>query len=148
METELNHDLKLCTAWLNANRLSLNIDKTKLLIFHSKKKCFDYSDISIKLNKVKLNPTDHVKFLGIFLDKNLSWDYQVTQLSKKLSRANGILFKLRKYIPKVTITSVYYSIFYSHLTYDCQVWSLTTQHNVDIKHSAKEVFENHQFCCI
>ena len=27
--------------------------------------------------------------------------------------------------------SVYYSIFYSHLTYACQVWSLTTQHNID-----------------
>ena len=125
METELNYDLKLGTEWLNANRLPLNIE-TKLLIFH-----FDYSDISIKLNKVKLNPTDNVKYLGIFLDKNLSWDYQITQLSKKLSRANGVLFKLRKY-PKITITSVYYSIFYSHLTYACQVWCLTTQHNLDI----------------
>ena len=100
METEMKYDLKLSTEWLNANRLSLHIDKTKLLIFHSKKKCFDYSDISIKLNKVKLNPTDNVKYLGIFLDKNLSWDYQITQLSKKLSRANGVLFKLRKYISK------------------------------------------------
>ena len=63
METELNQDLKLCTEWFNANRLSLNIDKTKLLIFHSKKKCLDYSDISLKLNKVKVNPTDNVKYL-------------------------------------------------------------------------------------
>ena len=114
IESELNHDLKLCTEWLNANKLSLNIDKTKLLIFHSKKKKLVYKDISIKLNKTKLNPTDNVKYLGIFLDKNLSWDYQVIQLSKKLSRANGVLYKLRKYIPKETITSVYYSIFYSH----------------------------------
>ena len=134
--------IKLCTEWLNANRLwtliklnflnSLNIDKTKLLIFHSKKKKLVYKDISIKLNKTKLNPTDNVKYLGIFQDKNLSWDYQVTQLSKKLSHANGVLYKLRKYIPKETITSVYYSIFYSHLTYACQVWSLTTQRNLDI----------------
>ena len=29
--TELNHDLKHCTEWLNTNRLSLNIDKTKLM---------------------------------------------------------------------------------------------------------------------
>ena len=132
LETELNHDLKLCTEWLNANRLSLNIDKTKLLLFHSKKKCFDYNDITIKLNKFKLNPSDNVKYLGIFLDKNLSWDYQIIQLSKKLSRANGVFFKLRKYIPKETLTSVYYSIFYSHMTYACQVWSLTTKHNLDI----------------
>ena len=132
IESELNHDLKLCTKWLNANRLSLNIDKTKLLIFHPKKKKLVYKDISIKLNKTKLNPADKVKYLGIFLDKNLSWDYQVTQLSKKLSCANGVLYKLRKYIPKWTITSVYYSIFYSHLIYACHVWSLTTQKNLDI----------------
>ena len=42
MGTELNQDLKLRTEWLNANRSPLNIDKTKLLIFYSKKKCFDY----------------------------------------------------------------------------------------------------------
>ena len=114
IESELNYDLKLCTEWLNVNRLSLNIDKTKLLIFHSKKKKVVYDDISIKLNKIKLIPTDNVKYLGIFLDKNLAWDYQIKQLSKKLSRVNGVLYKLRKYIPKETITSI---ILYFTLTW-------------------------------
>ena len=41
------------------------------------------------------------------------------------------MYKLRKYIPKQTLLSTYHSIFYSHLTYACQVWSLTTQHNID-----------------
>ena len=41
------------------------------------------------------------------------------------------MYKLRKYILKQTLLSVYHSIFYSHLTYACQVWSLTTQHNID-----------------
>ena len=59
-----------------------------------------------------------------------TWDYQISQLSNKLSRANGVLYKLRKYVPKETLLSVYYSIFYSHLTYACQVWSLTTVQNI------------------
>ena len=130
LESDLNHDLKLCSEWLNANRLSLNVDKTKLLLFHSKKKKMDY-EICIKINGSKLNPSDHVKYLGIFLDKNLAWDYHISQLSNKLSRSNGVMYKLRKYIPKQTLLSVYYSIFYSHLIYACQVWSLTTQHNID-----------------
>ena len=130
LESDLNQDLKLCSEWLNANRLSLNVDKTKLLLFHSKKKKMDY-DISIKINGSKLNPSDHVKYLGVFLDKNLAWDYQISQLSNKLSRSSGVLYKLRKYIPKQTLLSVCYSIFYSHLTYACQVWSLTTQQNID-----------------
>ena len=97
--------------WLNANRLSLNIDKTKLLLFHSKKKKMDYN-ISIKINGCRLKPSGHVKYLGIFLDKNQTWDYQISQLSNKLCRANGVLYKLRKYVPKETLLSVYYSIFY------------------------------------
>ena len=51
---------------------------------------------------------------------------------KKLSRTNGVLYRLRRYVPKQTILSVYYSIFYSHLTYACQVWALTSQRNIDI----------------
>ena len=90
----------------------------------------DYN-ISIKINGSKLNPSDHVKYLVVFLDKNLAWDYQISQLSNILSRSNDVLYKLRKYIPKQTLLSVYYSIFYSHLTYACQVWSLTTQQNID-----------------
>ena len=41
------------------------------------------------------------------------------------------MYKLRKYIPKQTLLSIYHSIFYADLTYGCQVWSLTTQHNID-----------------
>ena len=50
LESKLNHDLKLCKDLLNVNRLSLNVDKTKLLIFHSKRKKIDHINISIKLN--------------------------------------------------------------------------------------------------
>ena len=57
---------------------------------------------------------------------------QVKELSKKLSRANGIFSKLRHYVPKTTMLSVYYAFFYSHLTYGSLVWSLTSQKNLDI----------------
>ena len=67
IETELNNDLKHASTWLNANRLSLNVSKSKLLIFQSKYKNIDYSKISIKLNGIRLLPSDHVKYLGIFI---------------------------------------------------------------------------------
>ena len=94
IETELNNDLKHALTWLNANRLSLNVSKSNLLIFQSKYKNIDHSKTSIKLNGIRLLPSDHVKYLGIFIDNNLSWDYNTIQLSIKLSRTNGILSKL------------------------------------------------------
>ena len=117
----LNRDLNITCDYLKANKLCLNVDKSKLLIFESKQKKFDNNDISIKLNGCKLVPTDHVKYLGLQLDKNLSWNFQVKQLSKKLSGSNGILCKLRHFVPEKTLISVYYSIFYSHLSHGCSV---------------------------
>ena len=131
VETELNKDLKHASTWLNANRLSLNVSKSKLLIFQSKYKNIDYSKTYIKLNGIRLLPSDHVKYLGIFIDNNLSWDYNTIQLSIKLSRTNGILSKLRHFTPLSSLISVYYSLFYSHVTYGCSVWSLTKMSNIN-----------------
>ena len=74
LETELNCDLKLCNEWLKVNRLSLNVDKSKFILFHSQHKNINYTNFSIKINGIKLNPTEHVKYLCVYMDKHLSWD--------------------------------------------------------------------------
>ena len=130
VETVLNCDLKILSDWLKANRLSLNVNKSKLILFKSKRKIILDNSFSIKLNGLRLETTDNVKYLGLYLDKNLSFDYHINQLSKKLSRANGILAKLRHFTSKDTLISVYYSIFYSHLLYGCPVWSLSSKNNL------------------
>ena len=127
LETNLNHDLKNLTQWLRANRLSLNVDKTKLLIFKSKYNKNQYQDMIIKLLGKRLEPSTSVKYLGIHIDHNLSWDCHIKEMNAKLSRTNGILSNLRHYVPKKTMLSVYYALFYSHMTYGSLVWSLTTQ---------------------
>ena len=70
------------------------------------------------------------KYLGMFIDKFLSWNFHVLQLSKKLSRANGILSKLRHHAPIEICLQVYYGIFYSHLIYGCNIWGLTSEENL------------------
>ena len=113
LESKLNCDLKSVSEWLKLNRLSLNVGKTKLLIFHSKNKS-EFNDISIKIEHVKVIPSNYVKYLCVLIDENLSWDHHVKELSNKLSRANGIISKLMLYAPKSAVLSVYHAIFYSH----------------------------------
>ena len=97
--------------------------------FHSKQRPLNY-DISIKFNGERLIPVDYVKYLGMFIDKFLSWNFHVLQLSKKLSRANGILSKLHHHAPIEICLQVYYAIFYSHLNYGCNIWGLTSEDNL------------------
>ena len=130
IEANLNFDLKCVSEWLKSNRLSLNVKKTKLLFFRSKYKTIQ-ENISIKIQGVRINPSSHVKYLGIFIDEHLSWKHQIKELSNKLSRANGIISKLRHHAPKSAVLSVYYALFYSHMVYACSVWSLTSKGNLD-----------------
>ena len=89
-----------------------------------------FSDISINFSGKRLIPVDHIKYLGMYIDKYLSWNVHINLLSKKLSRANGILSKLRHNAPIETCLLVYYAIFYSHLIYGCNIWGLTSDENL------------------
>ena len=131
IETTINTELKLVSRWLQHNRLSLNEGKTELIFFHSIHHKLDYDSISIKLNGIKLTRVTCVKYLGMYLDENLNWNEHVSQLSKKLSRANGILSKLRYNAPLNVLLQVYHSIFYTHLYYGCNLWGFTLKSNLD-----------------
>ena len=130
LETVVNTELKQVVKWLNLNKLSLNAAKTELIFFHSKRHSLNYDNISIKFNGVKLKPVDYLKYLGMYIDKHLTWDHHISELSKKLSKANGILSKLRYNAPLCSCRMVYNSLFHSHLLYGCNVWGLTSEENI------------------
>ena len=76
-----------------------------------------------KLSGKRLYPTESVKYLGVKIDTNLSWQYHVNDLSVKLNRANALLFKMRKYVSCKILRSIYFAIFDSYLSYCCLVWA-------------------------
>ena len=116
----VNADLKHLLYWLNANKISLNVKKTEMIIFKSKQKKLE-GDLKIKLCGKRLYPTESVKYLGVKIDANLTWQHHVNDLSTKLNRANALLFKMRKYVSLKILKSIYFAIFDSYLSYCCLV---------------------------
>ena len=127
IETIVNTELKSVVTWLRLNKLSLNAGKTELIFFRSNHHPLNYDKISIKLNGLKLTPVDYIKYLGMYIDKHLNWNTHIDELCKKLSRANGILSKLRYNAPLDVCKRVYYAIFFSHLINGCNLWCLTSR---------------------
>ena len=107
----VNYDLKNLLSWPSANKISLNVKNTELVIFKSKRKQFD-NEIILKLNHKRLFPTDSVKYLGVTIDGNISWKSHIDYLSVKLSRANSSILR-----------TIYFTTFESHLNYCFLVWS-------------------------
>ena len=71
--------------------ISLDVKKTELVIFKSKRKQFD-DEVKLKLSGKRLFPADSVKYLGVKIDGNRSRKYHIDFLSVKLSRSNALLF--------------------------------------------------------
>ena len=117
----LNLDLKQLCKWLRANKISLNCSKTELIIFRHPNKQINY-ELKIKINGKKLLPSNFVKYLGIILDPHLNWSHQADSLSTKLTRAAGMLSKIRYYVSETSLRNIYFGIFSSLLTYGSQIW--------------------------
>ena len=95
------------------------------MLFTSIKKQLDY-DLKIKLNGKRLYETDSVKYLGIHIDKRLTWKQQINHVALKVNKANAMFSKLRHVLDIKTLRSVYYAIFESHLCYASLVWAQNT----------------------
>ena len=131
MEKLINADLKILYSWLLANKISLNCDKTELIFFH--KPGVKTPDMKIKMNGHRILPSKNIKYLGVYIDQNLNFNFHCQILSKKLKRANGMLSKARHYLEAANLKNLYFAIFSSHLTYGCQLWAQNVNvHNTKI----------------
>ena len=109
--------------WLSANKLSLNTNKTKYILFDSnRKKINNNKRQSLYFKKKSMEQVKNMLFLGLHLNENLSWKPHMLALIKKLRRNIAIMYKLTFYLNKTNLLNVYYSMIVSHLRYGITVW--------------------------
>ena len=88
-----NQELSQINDWFLANKLSLNVEKTKYMLFH---KLTDQENIPLKLPLLKLNRKIiereySFKFLGVILDEHLTWKKYIQLIENKVSKNVGVL---------------------------------------------------------
>ena len=79
IETTMNNEIPNLVTWLRANRLSLNIDKTHIMIFGPNTKS-KLPDINVTIEGTPLDIVQTTKFLGLILDSGLTWKPHITAL--------------------------------------------------------------------
>ena len=72
----VNFDLKNLSNWLNANKISLNVSKTELIIFEPRMKKVDL-DLKLKLSGKRNYPIKSVKYLVIKIDESFTWNEHI-----------------------------------------------------------------------
>ena len=127
LEKTVNSELLKVSDWLNANKLTLNAKKSNYVIFRPYQRKLNYSINIEMIDNCTQIPTmlqceDHVKYLGVLLDRNLSWKFQINNVALKISRTVGVVARLRHFVPRTTLLNIYQSLILPHLTYGLAAW--------------------------
>ena len=98
LEQTTNTESDSIILWLEANKLSLNIKKTKFMLFPGFKKI--KPSTNLKIEGESISETVKSKFLGVIIDNKLSWKDHIAYILGKIARGIGIILKARKYLLK------------------------------------------------
>ena len=69
-----------------------------------------------------LNVKDSTKFLGLTLDSHLSWDNHIHNICNSISKAIGVLYKLKYILDEKTLFMLYNTLILPHISYCNIVW--------------------------
>jgi hypothetical protein len=121
---EINSELHHICTWLLVNKLKLNVDKTKCMIFQSKNK--HISDIVLTMDNSVIQQTNCFNFLGLTINNRLTWRNHSDMISNKISKVIGIISRLRMYYPQRILLTIYNSLIVPHMNYCLLSWGTFT----------------------
>ena len=119
LEYCITTDLETLHDWFRANKLTLNLDKSVLMMMSGKK----HSTLnSIKIGSYKIKTERVTKFLGVWINSELTWKEHVNRLAIKLKSKLGLLMKSKNFLDPSSMKVLYYAKIYSNLSYCLSQW--------------------------
>ena len=109
--------------WLETNKLTLNINKTKAMTFHLKS---SNNNIKLKINRNEIEYIDTFNFLGLTINSQLKWKKHIDVISTKITKVIGIINKLKYYYPKNILLTIYNTLILPHINYGILIWGTHT----------------------
>ena len=124
----VNSDLERIRIWLAANTLTLNMTKTEFLLICSRQRMLNFtSSLAIKINQIPVKQVSTTKSLGVYINENLTWERHITELSKKIAFGISAIKRIRYFVPRQTLITIYISMVQSHFYYCSVVWGCCSQ---------------------
>ena len=74
------------------------------------------------MNNEILHEKEETEYLGIIIDRKLNWKKHISQIKLRLSKGIGILYRMRNYITKSTLRSLYFAFIQSNIYYCLLNW--------------------------
>ena len=114
---KLQSDLDVLANWCELNKITINVNKTKAMIFGTKATVKRATKRELSLYNKRIDYIGVYKYLGLFLDSHLMFNKQLNEMVKTTAFKTHQLAKVRKYINKQTALSIYKSMILPYFDY-------------------------------
>ena len=99
----------------------------------------------LKIKNGIIDQVNQFNFLGVHIDQRLKWNDHINHVSMKVSRANGILSRLKHFIPKHVLQTIYHVIISPHLNYGNLLWGFNCNRIIRIQKKSIRIINNARF---
>ena len=130
-QTELQNRLNNFTEWSKMNALSINIQKTKFMIFGTRTKVKKAKSLQLSIDGVQIQQVPTYKYLGFTLDSVLSFSCHISSLLTIITHKAYILGKIRKFITEYTAIRIYKAMLLPYFDYADIIYDKTKQCDLD-----------------
>ena len=129
LEAAVNSDLENLRKWLIANKLSLNVAKTEFMLIGSKQMIKSISNWqpNVEIENKQIKQVHECKTLGVTVDQHLSWKSNTENICKKITSGISALRRLKDFVDRQTLLSVYNAIVRPYFDYCCEVWDVFSE---------------------
>ena len=87
-------------------------------------------NVPIPIKTTRLETVYVTKYLGIYIDQNLTWKHHVSYVLNKLSKCTGILCRVQHLLGREPLYESYCTLFLPYITYYSMVWGNTYHSNI------------------
>ena len=122
---QCNAELEKFKSWSDANRLTLNFDKTVNLMISNVYNTLPRN--SVLVDNHIISDVSESKFLGVIIDNKVKFDRHLQYISSKVSKSIGVLYFSRKFIPLSCLKSLYFSFIHPYFLYCLPIFGTTYQ---------------------
>jgi hypothetical protein len=137
----VNREFQKTVNFFCAHKLSLHPEKTKFMLISNSKTnivpniVINYNEPNAIQDPAKISKmcfinnsqTPYAKFLGVYIDPQLSFKHHISTVTKKVSTALYFLRNAKNFLNQKSLKMIYYALFHSHLIYACQIWSCCSE---------------------
>ena len=116
----LNSEFDKVAEWFDSNKLTLNVNKTQMLMMSRKKNMNPQGDVI--LHNEAIQRVTKAKFLGVIVDQHLNWKDHISMVSHKISKSCIIISRIRNSLAIKSKNMIYYSLIHPYLTYGIYVF--------------------------